>query len=1110
MASPPPPPAPRQGPFAAGRGPGAAAAASAEGFRIQKRKAVDQGQGDRQRQRRYEAKLNRALIELKTYYDDATAKKFGRDHPIGEFMKRYNARDYHPIVLSPTKPSATAGAKAHMGFKTQFVFESQNPELVMVHGDWELRLRGHHNFKRLPREGDFIFDKAVLAEKDLSRFHIKGKLQSHGHRELPDEDAQKLLDFGLITPQQKEKLTVESGLNFMTFTMRNKVVVKYTGSLPAPDQRSVPAVHNMVIDLNKMSPRFTLVRKSQYVLAEVDANWCHRIRVSVEKGLMPFYKHIVNDVLGYQFNKWIKRMETILPHQHWMRNPLANGQFEQYASHLAKSNFCHMKEWETILSVALIHEIEYENKCIAATFSHTIEHEAEVILKAGKYIQLAITTSRNPKVPAPKFPEGSRFTIAKGSRWVEKPKDDAPKETPSQDDEEAMEVDPPVSRPVPQPVDGSGNTPMSQAEPLSSRVAGKDHTQRPAKEEQKARFAPTQQAQPDTGASEPRPNCSPRPTAENEDEDVEMEPVSKEQLPNFQQKEQFQPAPPPAANPSPTGGGTPMQGTTEAEPEAPQTADRRKWKAKSIAKDTTRDFVISLVVENNRERKQFVLGAEYNVTLEMKRNYLPSKRQLAAIGMLASGKLGENTAYSNYLKCFILGDPLPASPAEAPIKGLKDEDKEIFERYIATLKFNGPQQEFWNSVIKSPDNANILQGPPGCGKTFMDASVAVSLALVRTRTGVCCPTNKACEAIMDALVGELDKVYELDPKKKDTHKLIFFPTTALFKEQVSAYDEELGSIVNDIVDDGDTTCQAKYRPYLLWTHIINHFKSLAASARTDGEKKNAQDWLNQLEEIRQGEGLEKKALRKWLAAALKSTSAVVKDPAVKIIVSTCSNSAQLKDFGFAPDAIIIDESAFGTEADSCVPLTLGAAHIILSGDHEQLKPQVQCLQHAEYAFQQGLPIFERVLRNGNVPLFRLKVNYRMHEEIALLAGALSYGFLACDPSTAEEEDVFKFYHDFWYSGDGAKYRHARRPSPFTKSKDTKKNIRRLFYAVKDSRFAHLVPRHPMSIMATPSRLSSMSANCWDTAKMSTEANSTSRISTLSRSQSSPGMPSRGR
>lgn len=202
----------------------------------------------------------------------------------------------------------------------------------------------------------------------------------------------------------------------------------------------------------------------------------------------------------------------------------------------------------------------------------------------------------------------------------------------------------------------------------------------------------------------------------------------------------------------------------------------------------------------------------------------------------------------------------------------------------------------------------------------------------------------------------------------------------------------------------------------------------------------------------------KKARRCFLQDAWKLAKSVICDPSMKVIVSTCSNAAVLKEMGFQPDLVIIDESAFGTEADSTVPLSLFADHIILSGDHKQLLPIVKCLHHAEYANQQGLPIFERVLRNGNVPLFCLKINYRMHEEIATLPGALSYGWLGCDPSTAVEEDVFRYFSHFWYSEDAEKWRNARQKSPFRSIKETKgiakKTIRRLFFNTKGSRSAH--------------------------------------------------------
>lgn len=95
----------------------------------------------------------------------------------------------------------------------------------------------------------------------------------------------------------------------------------------------------------------------------------------------------------------------------------------------------------------------------------------------------------------------------------------------------------------------------------------------------------------------------------------------------------------------------------------------------------------------------------------------------------------------------------------------------------------------------------------------------------------------------------------------------------------------------------------------------------------------------------------KKSHRYLIKGAWIVAQSVICDPSIKVIVSICSNSAVLKEMGFQPDLVIIDESAFGIEADSAVPLALFPNHIVLSSDHKQLLPSVKCIHYTEYANQ---------------------------------------------------------------------------------------------------------------------------------------------------------------
>ena len=137
---------------------------------------------------------------------------------------------------------------------------------------------------------------------------------------------------------------------------------------------------------------------------------------------------------------------------------------------------------------------------------------------------------------------------------------------------------------------------------------------------------------------------------------------------------------------------------------------------------------------------------------------------------------------------------------------------------------------------------------------------------------------------------------------------------------------------------------------------------------------NANEWLETLDNIRTNSNISFNA-NKFLMLGQDAVGEVFKGPLIKIVITTCNNADQLRKVGYKCEALIIDECAFGTEHDTCVPLSLYAQWIILTGDHQQLKPIVQSNLHNEYASQLGLSLFERVLGQDNIPLFRLKVNY---------------------------------------------------------------------------------------------------------------------------------------
>jgi len=167
---------------------------------------------------------------------------------------------------------------------------------------------------------------------------------------------------------------------------------------------------------------------------------------------------------------------------------------------------------------------------------------------------------------------------------------------------------------------------------------------------------------------------------------------------------------------------------------------------------------------------------------------------------------------------------------------------------------------------------------------------------------------------------------------------------------------------------------------MLWTHICDHFQRQRNDTTTTEELRDfADDWLNTYGMIKAGQSLRIKAIKKFDSSMCDATSAILSDPKVKIVVSTCNNSALLREHGFEPEACLIDEATSGFEQDVGIPLCLNAKYLIISGDQLQ-RPTVKSEHFNEYFNQLSMSVFERALRNNGVPLFQLRTNYQMHSD----------------------------------------------------------------------------------------------------------------------------------
>jgi hypothetical protein len=325
-------------------------------------------------------------------------------------------------------------------------------------------------------------------------------------------------------------------------------------------------------------------------------------------------------------------------------------------------------------------------------------------------------------------------------------------------------------------------------------------------------------------------------------------------------------------------------------------------------------------------------------------------------------------------------------------------------------------------------------------------------------------------------MSELAGLYTIFPAAKSLFKIVYFPTSAALRDQLmhsgDKADFDVETDVQDMYNEGEDSVNASrqdLKQYQLWSQVEDHFMAICFNGKVAPQTvADANEWWDTLDNLRKHQKISFKNKKKFLMLCQDAVMEVFKDPLVKIVITTSNNADQLRAVGYKCEALIIDECTFGTEPDTCVALSLNAQWIFLTGDHQQLKPIVQSNLHNEYASQLGLSLFERILEQDNIPLFRLKVNHRMHPDIALLPGMLGCEWLGCGDNTTNPEEEMQavdvYIEAWWNSEDASKYRRNRREPLF--GRKSSGSIRRLFFNVNGAVSACRRTRHPPSTSPT--------------------------------------------
>ncbi|KAI5644349.1 AAA domain-containing protein [Phthorimaea operculella] len=144
-------------------------------------------------------------------------------------------------------------------------------------------------------------------------------------------------------------------------------------------------------------------------------------------------------------------------------------------------------------------------------------------------------------------------------------------------------------------------------------------------------------------------------------------------------------------------------------------------------------------------------------------------------------------------------------------------------------------------------------------------------------------------------------------------------------------------------------------------------------------------------------------------------------PALQNAVKEASDAgaARLRKLlqALGPPIVIVEEAAEVLEAHIVTSLTKNCKHLILIGDHQQLRPSISNMKLVR-RYNTNVSLFERMIENG-VLSHRLGVQHRMRPEFAALISPHIYSDLYNHPSVQDFPNVigmtanlFFFNHDF--------------------------------------------------------------------------------------------------
>lgn len=292
---------------------------------------------------------------------------------------------------------------------------------------------------------------------------------------------------------------------------------------------------------------------------------------------------------------------------------------------------------------------------------------------------------------------------------------------------------------------------------------------------------------------------------------------------------------------------------------------------------------------------------------------------------------------------------------------------------------NLSQKDVIQYVLSQP--ITLVQGPPGCGKTFIAACIAWIFSKVYESDSnispshtssvpvlICCPSNTAAESLTLAL----------EPFDLPVVRVVSLARQRLaeYEEPANTYADKvcLHVLLDEIVkmammEDNPSDFVPSKEAQLIYDNMQDSIPY--------GQCKEVYMHLQmkQKENIDISVKQSKEDKIPWIMNRIED--AIISS--AKIIICTCSTSYDNHISRVHFSSLIVDESTQAIEPDTICAIGHGCSHIVLMGDHKQLGPIVST--NIARQSHLDLSLYERLQMAGIKP-HSLTVQYRMHPALS--------------------------------------------------------------------------------------------------------------------------------